>query len=347
MLKIKNPSLVIGAIFVLLIATTGLTEGVSSVEGITTVQEDAQVMKTLSSLAIADNFGFIGLDEGGEDAREDNQRTLVSDNLGLEAGNFDKYLTNLFNLALIIGSVLAVLMIATAGLQYMTTDAVLGKSDSKERIRGAVVGLLMILSIGIFFQTVNPNILSFDLTSGTRKSQGQPRSNNLPGVSTSPNPIHPGSTIGSSYINPTWTAVPKQIQDFGAVLSCKDVKGDGWVKIDANNCAGTAPAGRGTCCGQNPNFRPPTTPIAQSGNLTRVGIGGWCYKAEDFGEIRCFTDELLCINHDAENGESTTSCKERELSSEEVAEIELAKKLIEEIGNVNVFNTPSLITPTQ
>lgn len=274
-------------------------------------------------------------------------QTLVSANFGFEVGNVGEYFTKIFNLALVIGAILAVLMIATAGLQYMTTDAVLGKSDSKERIRGAVLGLLMLLSIGIFFQTVNPNILSFDLTSGTRKSQEQPRPNKIPRVRTPSKPFLLKSTIGTNLINPTWTAVPKQIQDFGAVLSCQDVKGGGWTKIDPRNCAGIAPAGRDTCCGQNPNFTPPTKPITQSGNLTRVGIGGWCYKAEDVGEVRCFTDSTLCKNSEADKKDSTSSCKEHELSSEEVAEIELAKKIIEGIGNVNVFNTPSLITPPQ
>jgi len=98
--------------------------------------------------------------------------TLVSDALGLEAGNLDAYFTNLFNLALVIGAVLAVLIIATAGLQYMTTDAISGKGESKDRIWQAVLGLLMLLSVYLFFKEINPNILNLDLKLDTVEVTG-------------------------------------------------------------------------------------------------------------------------------------------------------------------------------
>ncbi len=77
-------------------------------------------------------------------------------------GDLGQYFNNLFDLALIIGSVLAVLLIATAGLQYMTTDAVSGTTQAKTRIRQAVMGILMLLAIWIFFNEVNPEILDLN-----------------------------------------------------------------------------------------------------------------------------------------------------------------------------------------
>jgi hypothetical protein len=86
----------------------------------------------------------------------------------------------LFNLAVLIGGVLAVFIIASAGLQYMTTDAILQKSDAKKRIQNALIGLIMLLSIWIFFNQINPDILKlkgFDMpkadTTSTSTSQTQ------------------------------------------------------------------------------------------------------------------------------------------------------------------------------
>ena len=96
----------------------------------------------------------------------------MSDFLKLEAGNLDAYFTNLFNLALVVGAILSVLIIASAGLQYMTTDAVSGKGESKGRIWQAILGLLMLLSVWIFFKEINPNILNLDLTLETLEITG-------------------------------------------------------------------------------------------------------------------------------------------------------------------------------
>jgi len=183
MLKTKKISLLVGIILILLVATTGLTEGASNGEGVTTSQENTQAGEILSSLAISHTF--LGLDERGEDIGEDSllvadpsrgvQQTLVSDKLfgdrGPTGGNFSTYFDNLFNLALIIGATLAVLMIATSGLQYMTTDAVSGKTEGKERIQRAILGLLMLLAVGLFFSTVNPNILNINLSLSKVKTE--------------------------------------------------------------------------------------------------------------------------------------------------------------------------------
>ena len=111
----------------------------------------------------------------------------MSDFLKLEAGNLDAYFTNLFNLALVVGAILSVLIIASAGLQYMTTDAVSGKGESKGRIWQAILGLLMLLSVWIFFKEINPNILNLDLTLETLEITGSK-------LDTTPPPQEPSST---------------------------------------------------------------------------------------------------------------------------------------------------------
>lgn len=89
-------------------------------------------------------------------------KTLVSDGLGLGTGNLGGYFNNLYELALLVGAVLAVLIIASAGLQYMSTDAISGKSESKTRITQALIGLLMLLGVWLFFNEIRPDILNLD-----------------------------------------------------------------------------------------------------------------------------------------------------------------------------------------
>jgi hypothetical protein len=98
------------------------------------------------------------------------ETTLVSDNLGLGSGDLTVYLNNVFELALLVGAILAVLIIASAGLQYMSTDAVSGKTTSRERIVQAVLGLLMLLGVWLFFNEIDPTIL--DLTINQKTTEG-------------------------------------------------------------------------------------------------------------------------------------------------------------------------------
>jgi len=70
--------------------------------------------------------------------------TLVSDKL-FENGDLGGYFNKLFDITLTVGAVLAVIIIATAGIQYMVnTDSYSGKTRGKERIQQAVMGVLML-----------------------------------------------------------------------------------------------------------------------------------------------------------------------------------------------------------
>ena len=55
------------------------------------------------------------------------------------------------------------MMIAFGGIQYMSTDAIHGKSEGRERITYALMGLLLVLFSWILLNTINPDILSFNL----------------------------------------------------------------------------------------------------------------------------------------------------------------------------------------
>lgn len=246
-------------------------------------------------------------------------KTLVSDGLGLGEGDLGVYFNNLFELALLVGAILAVLIIATAGLQYMTTDAISGKSSSKGKIWQATLGLLMLLSVWLFFKEINPNILKLDFelesvqATGTNTNQITEEMRRRADIArrAARNPILPGSTIGTSYTSPTWTSVPFN-------KYCNDVRGPGWVGIDAHQCAGTAPNSQSSCCGKDPNYKPPAVVRTYQPQGEELGSynesetppsGSWCYGFK--GGVECYTVKDDCIDKQLGDDTSTGSCVQK------------------------------------
>ena len=81
-----------------------------------------------------------------------------------------KFFNGMFMFGISIAAFLAVLMIAVGGIQYMSTDAVSGKSEGKERITYAVMGLLLVLFSWILLRQINPEILNFDFLNTSSSS---------------------------------------------------------------------------------------------------------------------------------------------------------------------------------
>ncbi len=77
--------------------------------------------------------------------------------------SLNTYIPGIFNLAVGIAAVLAVLMIIIGGVEYMTTDAISGKAEGKARINNALWGLLLVLVSYILLHTINPKLTVFDL----------------------------------------------------------------------------------------------------------------------------------------------------------------------------------------
>lgn len=73
------------------------------------------------------------------------------------------YVPGIFKLAIGIAGVLAVLMIIIGGVEYITTDAIQGKSDGKARIQNALRGLVLVLVSWILLYTINPKLTVFNL----------------------------------------------------------------------------------------------------------------------------------------------------------------------------------------
>lgn len=158
---------------------------------------------------------------------------FVSQYFGSGEGGIPELLNGLFNLAILIGSTLAVIMIAVAGIQYMTTDAVTQKTEGKRRIAYAVAGLLMLLSTWLLFNVINPNILNlnvFELTYiPSNRTETTPASN-----AQAPIQYEQFRWVDGGGRNPpscTWL-------------------GDGWVSVAHSSCGDSRSSLRFRCCGK-------------------------------------------------------------------------------------------------
>jgi hypothetical protein len=89
----------------------------------------------------------------------------------------------IFKWSIAIGAMLAVLMLVYGGFQYMTSDVVGDKKKALDRIRGAIVGLLLLLSVFIILNVINPCLLQINVLSlhpgGCSPQSAQPVDQNI------------------------------------------------------------------------------------------------------------------------------------------------------------------------
>jgi type IV secretory pathway VirB2 component (pilin) len=75
------------------------------------------------------------------------------------------YLNIMLKIFIGICAVLAVIMIVVGGLEYMTSELLESKAEGKERIKGAIFGLVLALGAYTLLYTINPALLDTDLAS--------------------------------------------------------------------------------------------------------------------------------------------------------------------------------------
>ncbi|MBP6855274.1 MAG: D-alanyl-D-alanine carboxypeptidase family protein [Candidatus Pacebacteria bacterium] len=73
------------------------------------------------------------------------------------------YLNIIIKFAIGFAGALAVIMMVLGGIQYMSTDALSGKSEGRERITYALGGLLLALASYLILNTINPNLVNLHL----------------------------------------------------------------------------------------------------------------------------------------------------------------------------------------
>lgn len=82
--------------------------------------------------------------------------------------NLSDMLNQIFQLAIILGGVLAMLRIAYGGWLYMgREDMWSSKTHAKEVFRDAIIGLLLLLAIWLILNQINPDILKLQILQDT------------------------------------------------------------------------------------------------------------------------------------------------------------------------------------
>lgn len=123
---------------------------------------------------------------------------FVPAQIDINAAGLTTYLNNLFRFGIALAGALAVLMIVIGGLQYLSTDAISGKSDGRARITQALQGLLLALLSYLILNTINPQILSTNLTIEPVKAPSITDASTATPLSAIPGSTLPPGTVSST-----------------------------------------------------------------------------------------------------------------------------------------------------
>lgn len=86
-----------------------------------------------------------------------------------QAGGVGTLVNTLYTYLIGIGAIAAVLVIMFGGFKYMTSESIGSKSQGREDIQRAILGLLLLLSPVIVFGIINQDITRLDLDLGVLK----------------------------------------------------------------------------------------------------------------------------------------------------------------------------------
>ena len=96
---------------------------------------------------------------------------------GLEqSGNTDlgTFLTSLFKILFSLSALVAVGMLTIGGIEYMVSEVPGVKAHALERAKAAIYGILILAGSWLLLNTINPQLLKFDLNFGqTGNTRGQ------------------------------------------------------------------------------------------------------------------------------------------------------------------------------
>ena len=92
--------------------------------------------------------------------------------IDVKGGGLGGYLNGLYRAGIAVATGLALIMIVVGGLEYVSTDSIQGKSNGRERIKNAIIGLLLALTSFIILRQINPNLLKSDLNVESTQSTG-------------------------------------------------------------------------------------------------------------------------------------------------------------------------------
>lgn len=115
------------------------------------------------------------------------------------SNNLTDYLNKIFTAAIALGAIAAVLRLVYAGYLYMGTDMWSKKGDARVIIGDVTLGILLLLSIWLILNQINPDILKLDALKNVKSVNSQSQ----------------GSTAGGSAS--VYNGVPAATENAGGV----------------------------------------------------------------------------------------------------------------------------------
>ena len=119
-------------------------------------------------LFLSFSVGFVAFAADGPTLIEGIKQTVNNDEYDLLAPlgeleqaprNIGDYFNVIFNIAIGLCAVLAVVMIVIGGIQYMGSESIFGKTEAKGQITRAILGLIIALGSFALLNTINPDLL--------------------------------------------------------------------------------------------------------------------------------------------------------------------------------------------
>ena len=132
------------------------------------------------------------------------------------------YFSQMYQLGVGIATALAVLMVIWGGVEYITTDAIGGKEEGKEKVQNAILGLLLALGSYLILQTINPAFLNTNLGITPITTTGA----KAPTVSSAT-----GGNL-NAWLQSNWNSTDQE--NYDAALRAKS---NGWVLSDPQQAA--------------------------------------------------------------------------------------------------------------
>lgn len=131
-----------------------------------------------------------------------------------------KFLNNLYKYLIGLAATLAVIMIIWGGFEISTQDSISKQGAGREKIRGALFGLVLVLSPVLVFSVINPSILnlSINLPALDTKSGSQITNTHAATVPVIPDVSAPATgcttTYSSSYFQTAKCATQTDLDDY-------------------------------------------------------------------------------------------------------------------------------------
>ena len=116
----------------------------------------------LATTIVHDTGGFVPL--ANSDQSPMLQEVYKSTGLG-------EYINVLFKVSLSVGAILAVVRIAYAGYLYMGTDMWGNKQKAREVLGDVTLGILLLLSIFLILNQINPQLLDLSVLNNKNANQ--------------------------------------------------------------------------------------------------------------------------------------------------------------------------------